>query len=424
MIDMLSVSLVVPLLHQYYKSAGVNSASQREMLSSLFSSSQILGGVLIGALSDMGVLSRRRVLFLSFLGSALSYALIIGGNIYRLICSRVIVGLVKQTMTVSTSLMAQYTDGGNRTVWMGRLGASTTVAWIIGPSVGALLYKHVGQFAPAAAACGLFLANSAIAAVLLPSEEEMNSLLSENYKENSGSKSAKKNKKLDLSSFLVNLKACFSSRDLASVVISLLLYGWVARSTSYANMSSFYEEKFGIATHARGYIKSYQMCLNIIVQTFLVRTLLSRLGGERNAACVAAFVLSLATFCEVHATFSMFVGLVCPLVAISVEMISVSLRSLLTQVAPKESLSSVLAALDVLQNAASVSVPFYRTVLFRILNNVGQEDESASMVGDPDPRIWLLSSTLHWVGFAVVVWLLLSNRAAKRSVSTDNKKNR
>ena len=64
-IDMFSVSLVVPLLHQYYRNAGIESAQQRELLSSLFSSSQIVGGLLLGALSDVGMLSRRKILFLS-----------------------------------------------------------------------------------------------------------------------------------------------------------------------------------------------------------------------------------------------------------------------------------------------------------------------------------------------------------------------
>jgi hypothetical protein len=43
-IDMFAVALVVPLLFQYYKRAGVTSATQRELLSSLFSGSQIVGG--------------------------------------------------------------------------------------------------------------------------------------------------------------------------------------------------------------------------------------------------------------------------------------------------------------------------------------------------------------------------------------------
>ena len=384
------------------------------MLSSLFSSSQIVGGIAIGALSDMGILSRRRVLFLSFLGSALSYALIIGGGIYQLVCSRVIVGLVKQTMTVSTSLMAEYTNGENRTVWMGRLGASTTAAWIVGPSLGSLLYKHVGQFAPATAACGLFLFNSMIAAVLLPCEDisTLNSPQSDKIEKSGENAIAKK--KLNISSFFANLSTCFSSGALASAVTSLLLYGWASRTTSYANMASFYEEKYGIEPYTRGYIKSYQMGLNIIVQSFFVKILLSMLGGERNAASVAAFVLALATFSETYASFSLFISIICPIVAISVQMISVSLRSILTQVTPKESLGSVLAALDVLQNAASVTVPFYRTFLFQLLAYISEkEDEKASMVGDPEPRVWLLTSSIHWMGLAfIVTWLLSPKRPA------------
>jgi len=113
-ISSIPVSLVVPLLHQYYKNAGVHSASQREMLSSLYSSSQIAGGLIIGALSDLGYLSRRRILFLSFIGSAVSYAMIVAGSLPYLVFSRVCVGLVKQTMTVSTSLLAKCTTEKDR----------------------------------------------------------------------------------------------------------------------------------------------------------------------------------------------------------------------------------------------------------------------------------------------------------------------
>mmetsp|Transcript_19307 Transcript_19307/g.41919 ORF Transcript_19307/g.41919 Transcript_19307/m.41919 type:complete len:478 (+) Transcript_19307:199-1632(+) len=407
MIDMFSVSLVVPLLHEYYKNAGVHSASQREMLSSLYSSSQIAGGLIIGALSDVGMLSRRRILFLSFLGSALSYALIVVGGLRNLIISRVLVGLVKQTMTVSTSLLARHTTSETRAVSMGRLGASTTVAWIVGPSVGALLYKHVGPSAPALTASGMFLLNSALAAILLPADDE--SVEINKMAKRSGSKKGGK-----FTSFTSNLKTCFSSSALASVVVSLLLFGWVTRTTSYANMASFYEEKYGIEPHYRGYIKSYQQFLNFLVQSFLVRALLSASGGERKAACIAAVVLAGATLCEVTANFGVFVSIVCPLVAVAVGTIGVSLRSLVTQVTPKESIGSVLAALDVLQNAASVTVPFYRTLLFNIAAHYGPKDADALMVGDPEPRIWLLSSFLHWSVFAIGIALLLSPAFSSR----------
>lgn len=120
MFDMISVALVVPLLNQYFLDAGVTSASQRELLSSLFSSSQIVGGFIIGGLLDVGILSRKHSLYLSFLGSSLSYALVVYGGMQGLIISRVVVGLVKQTSTISTSMISSYTDESDRSIYMGR----------------------------------------------------------------------------------------------------------------------------------------------------------------------------------------------------------------------------------------------------------------------------------------------------------------
>jgi MFS family permease len=119
-VDMFAVSLVVPLLFQYYKSAGVTSANQRELLSSVYSSSQILGGVVLGAMTDARIIRRKTVLYLSFGGSAIAYAMIAFGGFSALIVSRVLVGLVKQTMTVTTSLMTKCTTEENRAKYMGR----------------------------------------------------------------------------------------------------------------------------------------------------------------------------------------------------------------------------------------------------------------------------------------------------------------
>lgn len=417
MIDSFSVSLVVPLMHQYFKNAGVQSASQREMLSSLYSSSQIAGGLIIGALSDVGILSRRRILFLSFLGSALSYGLIVVGGLRKLIFSRVLVGLVKQTMTVSTSLLARHTTPETRAVSMGRLTASSTAAWIVGPSVGALLYKHVDPSAPAVLSASLFLVNSAVAAILLPVDDDKRETGTTVAKSNSGSKDGGK-----VASFTTNLKTCFSSSTLASVITSLLLLGWVTRTTSYANMASFYEEKYGVEPHYRGYIKSYQQALNFVFQSFFIRALLTASGGERRAATIASFMMAGATLCEVNASFNVFLCLVCPVISVSAQMVSVSLRSLVTQVAPKESMGSVLAALDVMQNAASVTVPFYRTLLFNLAAYYGSDDEDSAMLGDPHPKVWLISSFLHWTAFAVAISFLLSLALPSKGKIDDKKR--
>lgn len=394
MIDMFSVSLVVPLLMQYYTTAGVTSASQRELLSSIFSSSQIVGGLLLGALADAGFLHRRTILFLSFGGSAVAYALVVYGNITALIVSRILVGLVKQTMTVSTTLLARYTTVENRAMHMGRLNASSTMAWIAGPSVGALLYKTVDVRAPALLAVVLFIINMVLAGILLPDQED----------EATGETKKTKLEGNKFSSFASNLKTCFVSPALGSAIISMLLFTWFTRATSYATMASYYEDMYGMETHHRGYLSSYQQILSFLVQSFLVGPLIKWSGGERQAATYAALLMALTTYLEAKSTLHVFLFLLAPAVSLSMAVMSLSLSSLITHVAPKESLGSVLAALDVLQNATAVTVPFYRTMLFAML--AGREHHSV-MQGDPEPIRWVLSSAAHWLVAAIAMGVLL-----------------
>ena len=103
-------------------------------------------------------------------------------------------------------------------------------------------------------------------------------------------------------------------------------------------------------------------------------------------------------------------------------MISVSLRSLTTLEAHKDSLGSVLAALDVLSNALSVTVPFYRTFLFNV---IADNDDDADMIGDPTPERWLMSSFIHWTVFAIIITcLLLRPPSSAIKIKVDDTKKR
>jgi len=415
MIDMFSVSLVVPLLHQYYISAGVTSASQRELLSSLFSSSQIVGGLLIGAASDSKMLSRRNTLLLSFSGSAVAYALIMRGSILFLLCSRVVVGLVKQTQTVSTAMLASYTTKENRTIHMGRLKASTTLAWIAGPSIGAYLYKHVDEFAPAALACAMFVLNTVLASIILPRDDGNASIDIELEKKMATNSSSK------FASFSSNIRSCFDSKLLGSVVSSLLLFNWVSRATSYSKMPGYYKQMYGIEPYQRGYLSSYEGLLSLIAQSFLVRPLLRLTGGEQNAAFCAGITLSIISLLESQSSFWVFLFILSPIISVSVSLLALSLMSLVTQVAPNNSIGSVLAAIDVLQSAAAVTVPFYRTLLFTVMAKVSTLQGVSAALGEPNPQIWLLSCGTHWLLFAAITfWLLVRGNHGRSRIDQNH----
>ncbi len=96
-------------------------------------------------------------------------------------------------------------------------------------------------------------------------------------------------------------------------------------------------------------------------------------------------------------------------------MVSVSLRSLVTQVTLKESMGSVLAALNVMQNTA------YRTLIFNLVAFYGPDNKNSAMAGDPHPKIWLLLSFLHWTAFAVALSFLLSSAFSSGGVREDKK---
>lgn len=400
MMDMIGVALVVPLLSsRYYQLAGVTSAVQREWLSSIYSSSQIVGGLAIGALADSKALSRHTILLTSFLGSAFAYAMIMKGGLTAILISRVTVGLVKQTMTVSSSIMSHSTLEHERATHMGRLGASVTVAWIVGPSVGAYLYSHVGTYAPIYVSCSLFLLNSLVVLFFLPKEED--------HEEESHDKKKEKSEQSAAKRILSNFQACFRSGNqcLASTVMALLLFQWVFKTTSYKNISTYYETHYGMEPHQRGYMQSYQSALSFIVQSSLVKPILQYMGGEVNAACAAALLMAIACFAELQVTFNQYLVLICPLYAVGIAILGVSLKSNVSKMAPKAALGSVFATIDVLQNVAMVTVPFYRTLLFSWTQ---PSDANPDVTGDPDPNQWLMASGLHWaVATAAFFYLLL-----------------
>jgi MFS family permease len=225
--------------------------------------------------------------------------MIVYGGFSALLFSRVLVGLVKQTMTVTTSVLTRCTTEDNRAMHLGRLQSSATAAWIAGPTVGGFLYKYVDHKAPALLACVLFLFNMIVAAVLLRDGDD-------NPCMERSTLGAEKSKDKQKKSFWGNLKSCFSSPALGSVIASMLIFTWVDRATSYSSMGSYYEDMYGVEPHFRGYIQSYQSGLRFLVQSAFVGPVLKYVGGERRAACLSALVLAIATFWEAQRSFPIF----------------------------------------------------------------------------------------------------------------------
>jgi MFS family permease len=149
MIDLSAVALVVPLLPLRMRALGVR-PELVGLIGSVYSASQVLGGVVLGTMSDR--ISRTSILMLNFAAAATSYSMVgFATTVEVLLLSRVVVGLCKQTMTLATALLTDITTPADRPVALGQLRTATTLAWMLGQLFGGILAEH-SQWLPAVVA--------------------------------------------------------------------------------------------------------------------------------------------------------------------------------------------------------------------------------------------------------------------------------
>lgn len=130
-INTLQSLLGVPKSHNQVLLAGV--------LGSWFSLLQFLSSPFLGALSDK--FGRKSVLIMAMSGSVVSYAtwLISGNNFALFILSRTIGGLSKANVGLLLAVVSDISDEGNRGKGMALVGSSFSLAFIVGPLLGAYM---------------------------------------------------------------------------------------------------------------------------------------------------------------------------------------------------------------------------------------------------------------------------------------------
>ena len=133
-LDFLAVAIVIPLMQSYFKEANIDTKLYA-YISSTYMISQLIGTLLSGYWVDF--FNKRTILLLSFLSSCISYLMIIIGFHYQsgyiMLISRVIVGLFKQTYTVSTTIIAHERKDNEKlmSTELGHLSAIMTTAFIV-----------------------------------------------------------------------------------------------------------------------------------------------------------------------------------------------------------------------------------------------------------------------------------------------------
>jgi MFS family permease len=261
-LDFFGVALVVPLMTSYFRDASI-STKLLGFLSSMYSVSQIFGGIIMGILSDS--LSKRDILLVSLFGSAISY-LILGTskNIGLLFFSRILVGLVKQSYTIATIVINEITDGRLelRSQELGRLSTLATVSFLVGPPLGSILYGSVSKSAPAQAAALCFLLNGTFCYIFIPqygimamskAKDDRKEVIPEDSKVKSSYISYLSN---PFKTFMRQLSELASIPNVLAVIFMRLSIMFVESSMSSRHIVNYYESRFGIPTSSLGFMST------------------------------------------------------------------------------------------------------------------------------------------------------------------------
>lgn len=214
---------------------------------------QILVSPMWGGLADR--IGRKPVVIICTIISALSLlAYGMADNIAWIILSRVLAGLAAANVAVANSWVSRMTTESERTTVMGHMGAALTAGLVVGPTIGGLLGKHMGNAGVGwiGAACSML----GVILVALFSKDPVKSA------------SEEEEKKLPLSS-LFREKRLVALMTLSSIAWTALacLEGTFARL-----LMGVYERDqswFGI-------IFGFESMVGFVVQAFLLKALAKR----------------------------------------------------------------------------------------------------------------------------------------------------
>jgi MFS family permease len=155
-VDLIGFGIVMPVLPYLVKSHGAT-GTQLGVIAMGYAAAQLVCAPLWGRLSDR--IGRRPVLLFTIAGTALSLlALGFADSLPWILAARVLSGAFAANISVASAYIADVTDDAERTRWMGLLGASFGVGFVLGPAIGGLLAPY-GYGVPMFAAAGLAVAN-------------------------------------------------------------------------------------------------------------------------------------------------------------------------------------------------------------------------------------------------------------------------
>jgi MFS transporter, DHA1 family, tetracycline resistance protein len=143
LVDVLGLTLVLPLLHLYGAQFGAN-AFQIGLIAAAFPLAQLVGVPVMGALSDR--YGRKPLLLFSQITTCISFVILaMAGSLEVVILSRVIDGLFGANIATAQAALSDLTDRRYRTQALGLTGMAFGIGFVLGPILSIAALEISGQ---------------------------------------------------------------------------------------------------------------------------------------------------------------------------------------------------------------------------------------------------------------------------------------
>jgi len=171
-IDLIGFGIIVPLIPSYSEHLGAHGVLIGVIFAS-FSAMQFIFAPIWGRLSDRH--GRRPILLISTAGAAASYVLFARSTglenhtaaLWLMVVSRLFAGMCGGNITVAQAYIADITPPAERSKKMGLIGMAFGLGFILGPFIGGMSLRYLGDTGPGWVAAALCAANFLLALFIL-----------------------------------------------------------------------------------------------------------------------------------------------------------------------------------------------------------------------------------------------------------------
>ena len=341
-LDLLGFGIILPLLPFYAEQFGATGIWVGALLTA-YSAAQIVGAAFLGRLSDR--VGRRPVLLLSLLGSALSLTVTgFAGSLLVLLAGRALAGLFGGSIGTAQAYIADLTKPEERAKYMGLLGASIGMGFVLGPAIGAAL-SQFGFGTAAFVAAALCFANFVFAVLRLPESRQPGATL-------------RPRASLTLTNFVDALQHPSVGRILISTF--LVTFAFVGME---ATAALFGEHRLGLTSSGLGIGFAFIGVIIVVVQGGLIGRLVKRYG-ERTIAATGGVLMAVALLLIPLIPGLVFAAVVVAVLAVGQGLSSPTLSTLLSREADADEQGGTLGMGQSLSALARAVGPLVAGALF------------------------------------------------------------